>query len=308
MTESTQPLGKIFESYPFIAPEKYTGTLKGKVVIVTGASAGIGKAIATAFARAGASVAAVARREDNLNTLVKETTADGGHAIAVVGDVSKRGGPKEIVAKVEATLGPIDILVNNAGIARLGPLEMEDEDLDIWWRVHEVNVRAPVTLIRAVLPGMMERKSGIVMTVSSNVATLDLPTMSAYNSSKAAVSKFHEAITHELEGSGITSFAVHPGQIPSELGQADGAINTASLNHFAVKRFMAGIQDGGPRQTPESAADTMVALAADPRSKVLHGHHVNADQDLEAVLKEAEKEGKGRIGKEQLYKVRIGQL
>lgn len=301
-------LGKIYDSYPFIAPSKYAGKLDGQVVLVTGASAGIGKAICKAFANAGASVAAVARREADLNKLIDEIKAGGGKAIAVAGDVSKRGAPKEIIAKVEKELGPIDILLNNAGITRIGPLEMEDEDLDIWWRVFEVNVRAPVAMIRAVLPGMMERKKGMLITTSSSVATLDLPTMSAYNSSKAAISKFHEAITHELEGSGITVFAVHPGQIPSELGAADGAINKAAMDHFAVKKFIAGVRDGGPRQTPEVPADTMVALAADPRCSVLHGHHVNADQDLEAVLTEAEKEGGGRIGKESLYKVRIGEL
>ena len=75
-----------------------------------------------------------------------------------------------------------------------------------------------------------------------------------------------------------------------------------------MKRFIASMRDGGPRQTPELPANTMVTLAADPRCKILHGHHVNSDQDLEVVLKEGEKEGKGRLGEERLYKVRIGEL
>ena len=302
-------LPMIYESYPFIAPERFTGKLTGKVVLITGASAGIGRSICKAFAAAGASIACVARREPELNALVDEIKKSGGHAIAIVGDVSKRGGPKEIVSKVESELGPIDVLLSNAGITRIGPLEMEDEDLDIWWRVYEVNVRAPVAMIRAVLPGMIQRKSGILMTTSSSVATLDLPTMSAYNSSKAAISKFHEGITAELEGSGILSFAVHPGQVDSELGAADNAINKAAMEHFAVKRFIEMVTGSGVKtQTPELPANTMVALVAEPRCRVLHGCHVNSDQDLEAVLKEAEKEGKGRIGKESLYRVRIGQL
>ena len=302
-------LPMIYESYPFIAPEKFTGKLKGKVVLVVGSSVGIGRYICHRFAAAGASVACVARREPDLNTLVDEIKAAGGQAIAVVGDVSKRGSPKEIVSKVESTLGPVDILINNAGITRIGPIEAEDEDMDIWWRVYEVNVRAPVAMIRAVLPGMLQRKSGILISTSSSVATLNLPTMSAYNSSKAAISKFHEGITAELEGSGILSFAVHPGQIATELGKPDGAINKASMDHFAVKKFMEMVSDpNAKRQTPELPADTMVALAAEPRCKVLHGRHVNADQDLETVLKEAEKDGMGEIGKNDLYVVRIGQL
>lgn len=304
-------LPMLYETYPFIAPERFTGKLNGKIVLVTGASAGIGRSICKAFAAAGASVACIARREPEINTLVDEIKSAGGKAIPIVGDVSKRGEPKDIVSKVESALGPIDILVSNAGITRIGPVEAEDEDLDIWWRVYEVNVLAPARLVRAVLPGMLKRKSGIVITTSSSVATLNLPTMSAYNSSKAAISKFHEGITAELEGSGILSFAVHPGQVDSELGAPQDAINKASMEHPAVKKFISMVTAEGPaakRQTPEISADTMVALAAEPRCEILHGCHLNSDQDLEAVLKEAEKDGMGRIGKEELYKVRIGQL
>ena len=299
----------IYESYPFIAPERFTGKLQGKVVLVTGASAGIGRYICKAFAAAGASVACVARREGDLNKLVDEIKASGGNAVSVVGDVSKRGAPKEIVSNVESALGPVDILINNAGITRIGPVVAEDDGMDIWWRVYEINVRAPVAMVRAVLPGMLHRKSGMLISTSSSVATLNLPTMSAYNSSKAAISKFHEGITAELEGSGILSFAVHPGQVETELGAADNAINQAAMDHFAVKKFIGMVSDpNAKRQTPDLPANTMVALAAEPRCQVLHGRHVNSDQDLEAVLKEAEKDGMGEIGARDLYVVRIGQL
>lgn len=298
----------IYESYPFIARDKMAGKLKGKVVVVTGSSVGIGREVAKAFGSAGASVAAVARREGDLNTLVDEIKAAGGHAIPVVGDVGKRGAAKEIVSKVESQLGPIDILVNNAAISRISPLEVEDEDLDLWWRVYEINVRAPVALIRAVLPGMIERKSGIVMSVSSSVATMALPVMTAYASSKAAISKFHESLGPELEGTGVLSFAVHPGMVATELGKPDDAINKSAMGHPAVKKFMEAIGGNVKRQDIAVPADTIVALAAEPRCKVLTGKHVNSDQDLEGVLKEAEMEGMGRIGKERLYVVNIGAL
>ena len=134
-------------------------------VIVTGASIGIGVAVSKAFAKAGAKVACVARSEDNLNAVVNEIKTDGGNAIAIVADVARPRAPKEIISKVEEQLGPIDILVNNAGIARIGALIDEPEDIDIWWHVYEVNVRAPVAMIRAVLPS--SKKGGIVMSVSS---------------------------------------------------------------------------------------------------------------------------------------------
>ncbi|EME79064.1 uncharacterized protein MYCFIDRAFT_6125, partial [Pseudocercospora fijiensis CIRAD86] len=196
---------------------RFQGQLQGKTAIVTGGSSGIGRAVCKAFASAGASVACIARREPRLKTLVDEIKAEGGKAIPLAVDISEKDAAKKIVSQVEAELGPVDILVNVAGIARLGPLVDEPEDLDIWWKVHEVNVRAPALLTRAVLPSMIERKSGAVISVSSVVATWPSPIQTAYASSKAAISKFHESLAAELEGTGVLSFALNPGSVESEL-------------------------------------------------------------------------------------------
>ncbi|GAM86194.1 hypothetical protein ANO11243_042060 [Dothideomycetidae sp. 11243] len=277
-------------------------------VIVTGVSAGIGRATAKAFAAAGASVALVARRADRVHALEEEITSAGGHALAVPADVTAPGAAKQIVSRVEKELGPVDVLVNNAGKSRISPLDQEDEELEYWWQVFELNVKAPVALMRAVLPSMMERKTGILMTVSSGVASMRLPVMSAYSSSKAAITKVHESLMPELEGTGILSFAVSPGMVMSELGTADNAINKDAMEHPAMKAFLGHI--GGTRQFADDQlpADFMVALAAEPRAKVLHGKYTSATQDLETVIAEAEKEGEGRIGKEKLYQVNIGSL
>ncbi|KAK5168176.1 uncharacterized protein LTR77_006744 [Saxophila tyrrhenica] len=311
MTDALATLAskEIHESYPFIAPKKYKGKLNGKVTIVTGASSGIGAGLAKGFAAAGARVACIARREDKLKAVVDEVKAAGGEAIAIVGDVAKRGGPKEIVSQVESQLGPVDILINNAGITRLGLFWEEEEDVDIWWRVHEVNVRAPVAMCRAVLPSMMERKTGVLMTVSSAVATLTLPAMTAYSSSKAAISKFHEGLIQELDGTGVLSLAVHPGMVETEVANPVDAINKTSLEHPIVQGFMAYYTDPNlKRQTMELPVDTMVALAADERCKALQGLHINVTEDLEAVVKEAEREGRGRIGTDRLYLVTVPTL
>lgn len=277
--------------------------------IITGASVGIGRAVCKAYAAAGASVACVARREADLNTLVEEIKGQGGHAIAVVADVAAPGAAQHIVAKVESELGPVDILINNAAISRISPVVAEPEDLDIWWRVYEVNVRGPVALIRAVLPSMIDRQTGIVMSVSSNVATMALPVMTAYASSKAAISKFHESLSVELEGTGVLSFAVNPGFIRTELGKPQDAINRAAMDNWAMKAFFDSVSSGSKKtQSLEVPADTLVALAAEERCKVLNGKHVTAEKNLEEILREAEKEGGGRIGKERLYLVNIGML
>lgn len=223
--------------------------------------------------------------------------------------MAARGAAKKIVSQVEKELGPVDILISNAGISRISPLEVEDEDLDIWWRVYEVNVRAPVALIRAVLPSMLARKTGYLITTGSSVATLPLPVMTAYSSSKAAISKFHESLSKELDGTGVTTFAVHPGQIKTELGAAQNAINKAHIQHPGMQAFMASVSGGNHKaQSAEVCADTMVALTADPAYKILTGHHINATQPLPPVLKEAQKEGKGRLGAERLYLVNIATL
>ncbi|KAK3108004.1 hypothetical protein LTR53_017876 [Teratosphaeriaceae sp. CCFEE 6253] len=297
----------VYESYPFIAPEKYAGKLKGKVTIVTGASVGLGRSIARAYANAGSSVACVARREADLKTLVEEITSAGGKAIAIVADVAERGAAQRIVSETEAQLGPVDILCNNAAISRIGPIELEPEDMDLWWRVHEVNVRAPVALIRAVLPSMLARKSGILITVSSGVAAMALPVMTAYASSKAAISKFHELLAVELQGSGILSFSTTPGLVATELGKPADALNKAAMEHPAMKAFLGGLA-GYTHQTPDVLANVQVAMCADPRFAALDGKFVSADRDVEPVVLEAEREGKGRIGEENLYTIAINQL
>ncbi|KXT14304.1 hypothetical protein AC579_8417 [Pseudocercospora musae] len=297
----------LYDSYPAVAPERFQGQLKGKTAIVTGGSSGIGRAVCKAFASAGASVACIARREPQLETLVEEIKAEGGHAIPIAADITETGAAKKIVSQVEGDLGSVDILVNVAGIARLGPLVDEPEDLDIWWKVHQVNVHAPALLTRAVLPGMVERKSGVIISVSSVVATWPSPIQTAYSSSKAAISKFHESLAAELEGTGVLSFAMNPGLVESELGAPGDAINRES-KHPMLAKFGQMMKAPRKKQTAQLPADVCVALVCDPRCKVLNGKHIEAAQDLSPVLEEAEKEGGGRIGKERLYLVNIGIL
>jgi NAD(P)-dependent dehydrogenase (short-subunit alcohol dehydrogenase family) len=223
--------------------------------------------------------------------------------------VTARSAAQKIVAQVERELGPVDVLVNNAGIARIGPLAVEEDDLDIWWRVYEVNVRAPVSLIRAVLPSMLKRNTGVLLTTSSAAATMSLPVETAYSSSKAAISKFHESLSMELQETDILSFAVHPGMVKTELGSAEDAINNEHIQHPAMQSFLKMVSSSNVRPwEPELCADTMVALAADPRYKVLTGRHINATQKLPPVAEEAEKEGKGRLGSERLYLITVPTL
>jgi short-subunit dehydrogenase len=147
-----------------------------------------------------------------------------------VADVTAKGAAKSIIAQVEQELGPIDILINNAGTTHVGLLSEEDPDL--WWRVQEVNVRAPVSLSCAVLPSMLKRQTGVIISTSSSAAASVSPAMSAQASSKAAISKFHESLAKEIEFSGssnILTFAVNPGVVWTEMRKSnDNMMNSAN--------------------------------------------------------------------------------
>ena len=300
-------LPKQYDSYDFISPSRFTGKLKGKVAVITGASGGIGKTTCLAFAAAGANVACVARKEAALNDLVSEIkTKHSGTATAVVADVSDPASSKKIVSQVEQELGPVDILLNCAGITRMGALAHE-EDFATWWRVLEVNLRGPAALTHAVLPSMIERKTGIVMTISSMAGASTVPILTSYASSKAAVIKFHQDLAHEVERHGIRSYSFHPGTLPT-MGTDDSVMNPKSLEEEpAVQQMFEEFKDL-KYQSPELFANTVVAVCADERFKALNGRFIDCEQPVDKVLEEAEKPDGGRVGKENMYHLKLDEL
>ena len=194
---------------------------------------------------------------------------------------------------------------------RLSPISAQD--MERWWRVYELNVLAPVSLCNTVLPSMIERQTGLLISTSS-FGQLDSPAMSAYICSKVAPSKFHELLAIELEAESpktITS-AVHPGFIWTGIGTREGEVNKTQMQHPAMQDTFSMFGSMDPKtmkmQTPELCADTMVTLAADPAYKVLTGRHINATQPLPSILEEAQKENKGRLGAERLHLIDITSL
>lgn len=301
-------LPKQYETYDFISPSRFTGKLIGKVAVVTGATSGLGRSACLAFAAAGASLACVARRKAQLDELVSEIqNKHSVAATAVAADVSDPDAAKKIMKSVENDLGPVDILLNCAGITRMGTLAAEN-DFATWWRVLEVNVRGPVALTHAVLPSMIKRKKGIIMTVSSTAGSMDVPILTSYATSKAAVIKFQQDLAREVERYGIRSYSIHPGTIPTELGAAEGAINPKSMQEEPEVQKMVEEFMKLKYQTPELMADTCVAICADERFKALSGKYIDCEQPLDEVLKEAEKPGKGRIGEENLYHLKLDEI
>ena len=190
--------------------------LTGKTAIVTGASRGIGAATAREFAKAGARVMLLARSGDAIDALVGEIRAEGGQASAMPCDVADYAAVASAVAATEAEFGPVDILINNAGI--LEPIgALVDLDPDDWHRVIDINVKGVFNGMRAVLPGMIARGAGTVITVGSGAAHSALEGWSHYCTSKAAALMLTRAGDKETGANGIVHINLSPGTVATEM-------------------------------------------------------------------------------------------
>ncbi len=191
--------------------------IEGKRALVTGASSGIGRAIALALAEKGAKLALSARREPALNQLADEI-AKQGHARPVVltADLSKPGEAAKLAARATEALTQVDILVNNAGIGIAGTQFVVGDD-PIARALFETNYFTPLALIRALVPGMRARKVGAVVNVSSIASSATMPLNGHYSASKAALARASEALDMELRGSGVHALHVLPGPVETAM-------------------------------------------------------------------------------------------
>jgi short-subunit dehydrogenase len=190
-----------------------------RVAVVTGASSGIGAAVATDLARRGASVVAVARRADRLADVVDTCRTSSPDSFAHPADVSSRASCDEIIATAERRLGSVDILVNNAGISNHKPaMRTAVEEVE---RLMAVNFFAPVYLSMAALPGMIERRQGSIVNITSVAGYVPNPGEAAYGASKAALSRWSHGLAVDLDGTGVHVGVVSPGPIDTEIWSLD---------------------------------------------------------------------------------------
>jgi NAD(P)-dependent dehydrogenase (short-subunit alcohol dehydrogenase family) len=187
-------------------------------VWITGASAGIGRALALAFAGEGARVAVSARREDRLREVVAEIEAAGGRGLAVPCDVTDEARVKEAADRVAEHFGGMDVAVANAGFGVSGTVEALDAA--DWRRQLDVNVVGVALTARHALPHL-RRTRGRLALVSSVAGMLPVPGGSAYSASKAAVRSIGQALTLELRGSGVSCTTLYPGFVDSEIRMVD---------------------------------------------------------------------------------------
>jgi len=299
---------KRHDIYPFIHPTKFTGLLHGKVVLLTGASKGIGRTTALALAASGASLALLARSDAELSSLVSEISSKyHTPTLALVGNILSN--PIDTVARVERELGPISILINNAGKNHMVPFAAPEESLDEWWATFEVNVKGPIALMHAVLPHFIARGAGTFITVGSSLADVAAPYISAYCASKAAIVKACQILDMEFKELGIRSFIIHPGYVQTDMSSATGGSGKSQEMREMQEGYQALLTD-----TKELAAWSMVALAVcascevgagggDRRVEVLAGRYWDAGDDLGEILEQAEE-----IEKRDLYRLTFKKL
>jgi NADP-dependent 3-hydroxy acid dehydrogenase YdfG len=193
--------------------------IEGKVVVITGASSGLGESAARHLAKLGAAVVLGARRKDRLDAIVKNIQADGGKALAVSTDVTNRAQVEALVQKAIDTYGKVDVLVNNAGIMPIAPLSLLK--VDEWDRMIDLNIKGVLYGIAAALPHMKKQKSGhIVNTASVFGIKVFAPGGTVYCATKSAVRALTEGLRVEVHGDGIRTTIISPGAVDSELKES----------------------------------------------------------------------------------------
>lgn len=190
--------------------------LTGKVALVTGGGRGIGRETSILLASYGADVAVCARSADECQEVVNVITEQYGvRAIAVICDVGDEEAVKQAVETVEKELGKVSILINNAGVMSLKPFT--ETTADEWRWVQEINVNAPFNLSKAVVPGMIEQKDGVIINIGSIWGTKGGPNRSAYITSKHAIIGFSKALGEELKPHGVRVNVVNPGPVDTRM-------------------------------------------------------------------------------------------
>ena len=207
--------------------------IAGKIVVITGASSGLGEATARALAAQGASVALGARRQDRIQSLAHELTRNGGKAIAVTTDVADRAQVQALVDAAVQAYGRIDVMINNAGLMPQSLLERRR--IDEWDRMIDVNIKGVLYGIAAALPYMQRQKSGHFINVSSVAGHLVRPGTAVYAATKHAVRALSEGLRQEVKPYNIRTTVISPGAVATELPDSVTDPDTAAR----VRKFYA---------------------------------------------------------------------
>jgi 3-oxoacyl-[acyl-carrier protein] reductase len=226
--------------------------LTDRVVLVTGAGRGIGRAIAHAFAAEKAHVALQGKTKKNLEKVQKELKPFGIRSVVLAGDVADEGTVSRCVAGAEQQLGPIDVLVNNAGIFATGPVDKIDAI--VFDRVLAVNLRGPFLMSRAVLPGMKSRRRGHIVNIASTAGRRGFPGGAAYCASKFGLAGMTEAMRYDVRAFDVRVSCVFPSSVATDLAREhDTGLNEArAIQPEDVARAVVALVKMDDRALPTS--------------------------------------------------------
>jgi NAD(P)-dependent dehydrogenase (short-subunit alcohol dehydrogenase family) len=248
---ASRALGWVVNPHGHVSEDKLREAVSGKVVLVTGASYGIGEATARRLAAAGATVLAVARSRDKLAELCVGASGSAGSVHAYPADLSDPDSVDELVSEVLERHGHVDVIVNNAGKSIRRSIELSYERFHDFRRTIDVNYLGPVKLLLAFLPSMRERGSGHIVNVSTiGVRVPPAPRWAAYQASKAAFDVFLRSVAVEAEADGVTTTSIYM-----------ALVRTRMSAPTPVFRYVPGM-------TPEEAAN-LVCKAVVARPKVI---------------------------------------
>lgn len=306
--ENKSSLTRHRDTYSFIDPYRFKNKLSGKIVLITQAHRGIGRSTAVAFAQAGASVCCVGPTAASLEALLLEIKEKWNTpTLALASDLMDPKAPAQLVALVEKHRGPIDILVNITPAGYLRPFIQEPDIMQDWWPYMESNLRLPVSLIHAVLPSMVERKSGIIMSTTIASGIMGMPFMSAEGVAKAGLIKFHQHLHLETSMKGILSFAVNPGPVPSHIHDPSMSfrMDPEHLSSEPMHAELAGMASEFTWAAAGLASGTFLALCAEPRTKILSGLYINAERSIEELIEKMEKDRGRKVERDRLYTLKV---
>ncbi|WP_430389875.1 SDR family oxidoreductase [Dyella sp. 20L07] len=209
--------------------------IEGKVVVITGASSGLGEATARYLSERGAIVVLGARRVDRIQALAAELVSNGGKAIALATDVTRHEDVKALVDLAVQTFGRVDVLINNAGVMPHSPLERLK--IDDWNQAIDVNIKGVLYGIAAALPHMKQQKSGQIINVSSVAGRTVRPGSAVYAATKSAVLMLSEGLRQEVKPYDIRTTVISPGAVATELPNSVTEPDVAGFIHTFYEQY-----------------------------------------------------------------------